>query len=208
MTRRQGRPCVDCLAEIPVELEGTETGRKIAGRRPAPFPGPRCASHNRDAVKAAKDRAHDRRVCRLFGLQPGEYAEILEAQGGRCFICQTATGKAKRLAVDHDHACCPELPACGKCVRGLVCGWCNQHIVGRLRDDVDAARRLVFLLGPLRLGSVLIARRAARVALADQGGRLGPLAGEWPGVGVPIAHKRAETVVGDVRDTPADPITL
>lgn len=150
-----------------------------AGPRPATFPGPRCATHNRAAVKAAKDRAHDRSVCRRFGLYPGEYAEILAAQGGRCFICQRATGKAKRLAVDHDHKCCPELPACGNCVRGLVCGWCNEHVIGHLRDNVLAARRLLVLLGGGGVGPVLRARRAARAILADQDGRLGPLADEW-----------------------------
>lgn len=175
-----GKRCADCAPDAPL--------------RPAPFPGPRCATHHRAAVKAAKDRAHDRRVCRLYGLQPGEYAEILEAQGGRCFVCGWATGKAQRLSVDHDHACCPELPACGKCVRGLVCRPCNRDVLGRLRDNLDAARRLAFLLGPVKVGAVLIARRAARAALVDQGGRMGPLAGEWLGPGVPIAHSGSEPI--------------
>ena len=207
MTAAKRRLCVDCLSADPVELEGGAVLVPIASRRPAPHPGPRCATHHRDAVKAAKDRAHDRMVCRKYGLQPGEYAEILAAQGGVCFACGWATGKAQRLSVDHDHACCPELPACGKCVRGLVCRPCNREVLGRIRN-ADAARRLVYMLGPVTVGAVLIARRAARAALVDQGGRMGPLTDEWPGAGVPIAHKRTETGIGAGRDTPIDPITL
>lgn len=191
---KPAKRCKDCAPDAPL--------------RPATYPGPRCATHHRAAVKAAKDRAHDRMVCRVYGLQPGEYAEILAAQGGVCFVCGWATGKAQRLTVDHDHRCCPVTPACGKCVRGLVCRPCNREVIGRIRDNVDAARRLVFMLGPVTVGMVLESRRAARAALVEQGGRMGPLAGEWPGVGVPIAHKGAETGKGADGDTPTKRVTL
>jgi hypothetical protein len=56
-------------------------------------------------------------------LQPGDYDRLYASQSCRCFICQRATGKRKRLAVDHDHSS-------GE-VRGLLCGPCNHDLIGR-----------------------------------------------------------------------------
>ena len=95
-------------------------------KRPAPHPGPRCATHHRMYRKVQKERAHDLSVGRVYGLAPGEYTRLYEEQGGRCYICHLATGKTKRLAVDHDHRT-------GK-VRGLLCSPCNRYI-GWIRDD-------------------------------------------------------------------------
>lgn len=40
-----------------------------------------------------------------------------------CSICGEAEGS---LAVDHDHACCPQKKkSCGDCVRGVLCSDCN-----------------------------------------------------------------------------------
>ncbi|WP_424923390.1 endonuclease VII domain-containing protein [Actinocrispum wychmicini] len=62
-------------------------------------------------------------------------------QGGRCAICQRATGRGKRLAVDHNHAT-------GE-VRGLLCKPCNRDVLGHLRDDVSAFERaIVYLTDP------------------------------------------------------------
>lgn len=69
-----------------------------------------------------------------------QYWQLYEYQGGHCYLCQRATGKRKRLAVDHDHACCPTTPTCGRCTRGLCCGTCNK-MFGHLRDDPAAFLR-------------------------------------------------------------------
>lgn len=42
-----------------------------------------------------------------------EYRALYRAQGGACYVCRKAKGKARRLGVDHDHVT-------GE-VRGLVC---------------------------------------------------------------------------------------
>ena len=68
-----------------------------------------------------------------YGLTPEQYWALYEAQGGVCYICERATGKTKRLAVDHSHE--------SGYVRGLLCGICNK-ILGHLRDDWLAAYRL------------------------------------------------------------------
>lgn len=40
------------------------------------------------------------------------------------------------LALDHDHACCPNSHSCGSCLRGLLCVRCNSGI-GYLGDDAE-----------------------------------------------------------------------
>ena len=109
------RRCKDCDPKRPV--------------RPAPFPGPRCATHNREFKRRQKKNNHEQMVGRVYGLPAGGYAELYKQQGGKCAICQRATGATKRLAVDHDHST-------GK-VRGLLCSVCNQFL-GYLRDDPAA----------------------------------------------------------------------
>lgn len=85
---------------------------------------------------------------RVYGVGPARYAAIYVAQGGRCAGCQRATGATKRLAVDHDHACCPGPTSCGACVRGLLCGPCNQ-LLGHFRDDPQTFLRLAnYLINP------------------------------------------------------------
>jgi hypothetical protein len=71
-----------------------------------------------------------------------EYHELLEYQDGRCFICHRRP-QSKRLAVDHDHSCCPGPTSCGRCIRGLLCRSCNRDVVGGLREDLEAFRRAI-----------------------------------------------------------------
>lgn len=130
------RRCKDCAAE------------EVATKRAVPHPGPRCATHHRRVVAERREREHERKVCANFGLKPGDYKRLYEAQGGKCAVCQVATGKARKLAVDHDHRCCPGKTSCGKCVRGLICSNCNRDI-GRRRDDPEAFFRAgLYLINP------------------------------------------------------------
>lgn len=110
--------CVDCVAE------GITTARKIAsGTRK-----PRCSTHTRAAKKRAQLNAHGRKTQTTYGMPPEAYWALYEAQGRKCAIagCR-ATGKVKRLAVDHDHDT-------GE-VRGLLCGPHNQFFG---RNGVEA----------------------------------------------------------------------
>jgi hypothetical protein len=68
-------------------------------------------------------------------LTPERYHAILEAQGGVCAICK-APPNGKRLAVDHDHACCPGEKTCGECIRGLLCDNCNWWL-GLIDDNLS-----------------------------------------------------------------------
>ena len=90
--------------------------RKVCGR---------CAPK---VAKEASDRAHRTSVAALYNIEPGDYDGLYAHQVGRCAICRRATGKRRRLSVDHDHAS-------GQ-VRGLLCRPCN-NMLGHARDDPE-----------------------------------------------------------------------
>lgn len=85
-------------------------------------------------------------IRRNYSLTSEQYYYILECQGGVCAICSCLPssernhGKSK-LSVDHDHSCCPG-KSCGKCVRGLLCNYCNNGIA-RFSDNSDLMRSAV-----------------------------------------------------------------
>lgn len=98
--------------------------------RPAPKPGPRCVTHDRERRRALRASTHEKRVQAVYGLPPGAYGALGRSQGGTCAICGPWTGRngsgRRRLAVDHDHRS-------GE-VRGLLCSDCNQ-MIGWARDN-------------------------------------------------------------------------
>lgn len=75
-----------------------------------------------------------------YGITLARYNEMLAEQGGACAICRQRPD-GQRLAVDHDHSCCPTAKkSCGKCVRGLLCARCNRGI-GYFDDDSAMLKR-------------------------------------------------------------------
>lgn len=80
-------------------------------------------------------------MLKTYGLSPEEYWAIYDFQGGKCYICQRASGVKRKLSVDHCHAT--------GVVRGLCCQPCNRNVLGHLRDDIEAlARAIIYLLFP------------------------------------------------------------
>lgn len=75
-----------------------------------------------------------------FGITLAEYNALLDKQGGVCAICGGQSLDGSRLAVDHDHRCCPGKRSCGQCVRGLLCGECNRALA-KFHDDPAMLRR-------------------------------------------------------------------
>ena len=125
MAEQPGHVCVDCVADPP------KTVRPVvnpAARKP------RCATHLKSETTRRRKQSRARQVERTYGISDEDNHELFLLQGGRCWLCQKATGATKSLAVDHDHVTCE--------VRGRLCGPCNQFI-GKLGDDPEAARRLV-----------------------------------------------------------------
>ena len=125
--------CKDCWIEF---WTGDGTGL-FPPKRDAPFPGPRCYTHDRVKRREDKRKSAERRDESVYGLLPGGHEQLMAIQGGKCAICQIATGASRRLSVDHDHAT-------GR-VRGLLCRPCNT-LLGHLRDDTKAIQRAYFYL--------------------------------------------------------------
>lgn len=104
-------------------------------------PGPRCAEHARAFKAQTRTASHGRWIQSTYGLTLDEYQAIYESQGGKCAICRRATGRSKRLSVDHDHRT-------GE-VRGLLCTVCNRDVLGHLRDSIASLLRAVrYLMNP------------------------------------------------------------
>jgi hypothetical protein len=75
-----------------------------------------------------------------YGLSRADIARILHAQDHKCAICLRDI--SRRYVVDHDHACCPGIRSCGKCVRGFLCDTCNLGI-GAFQDDTPRMQAAV-----------------------------------------------------------------
>jgi hypothetical protein len=107
----------------------------------------RCVTDWRAERKARRAATHDKRVQRVFGLEPGQYDALLASQGGTCAVstCRANGGGKRALAVDHDHKCCPGKTSCGKCVRGLLCSRHNQMLADAF-DNPETLMSLAFYL--------------------------------------------------------------
>jgi hypothetical protein len=125
------------LHELPKPPAKPRATFKVKGKE---VPAGRCATHYRAERMRRRNHAHHKMTQNNYGLSAGEYDELKEFQGGACAICQRATGKTKRLAIDHDHTCCPGKTSCGECVRGLLCSLCNS-MLAHARDDPTFFRR-------------------------------------------------------------------
>lgn len=65
------------------------------------------------------------------------YAELKTKNS--CDICGE---QGSRLVFDHDHVCCPDGRACGKCIRGVLCNGCNS-VLGHSRDSKETLHRAI-----------------------------------------------------------------
>lgn len=113
-----GKPCVRCSGR---------KGDKYVDHK-------YCGNCARVISKEASANAHGRALERRYGITREIYWALFDFQGGHCFICQRATGKSRRLTVDHNHA--------NGEVRGLLCRPCN-NLLGLFRDDPEAFLRAV-----------------------------------------------------------------
>lgn len=109
-------------------------------------------AYNKAHPQDAGRRAWESTLRNGFNMTPEQYGLVLDEQGGMCAICGrlpgARTNTKRRLVhfhVDHDHGCCPAKKSCGKCIRGLLCGPCNQFL-GLIKESVGTARRIVLYL--------------------------------------------------------------
>lgn len=80
-----------------------------------------------------------------YGISLDEKDAMLAAQGGVCAVCGTDEPKGHGWVTDHDHACCPTVESCGKCIRGILCNNCNLAL-GHAKDSVERLTALIAYL--------------------------------------------------------------
>lgn len=81
---------------------------------------------------------------RKFGISKTKAAQML--MNAVCAICGTENPKNKKgFHFDHDHSCCSESPACGNCVRGVLCHKCNA-VIGFANDDPEILKAAISYL--------------------------------------------------------------
>lgn len=98
---------------------------------------------------------------RKYGITSDEYRALYYAQGGACYVCRKATGRTRRLGVDHDHLT-------GE-VRGLVCTGsisamtCNRLIAIYGREQL--LRAVAMLSDPPPARAILARMRSGETRL-------------------------------------------
>lgn len=141
--RDRGRPdgraqyCKPCSAANTIKYRTVISPELYRARKKAEF------GRNRETY-----RRH--RLKKSFGLTLEEYRDMVEAQGGVCYICKRPEvtdrrGRVIDLAVDHDHAT-------GQ-VRHLLCGNCNKGL-GNFQDSPELLASAILYLRSHRLRAV------------------------------------------------------
>jgi hypothetical protein len=104
-------------------------------------------SQCRKCTRASHDplKQRDRHLRRRYGITLEEMTALLAEQGG-CATCGSTTSGGKNWHVDHDHSCCDDRTSCGKCVRGVLCHFCNLAL-GAIRDSPETLRNMIEYLG-------------------------------------------------------------
>lgn len=143
------KPCARCMGR---------KGEKYAASK-------YCGNCTHAINKQRSADAHARALERRYGITREDYWDLYHYQGGTCYICRRATGKTKRLTVDHDHKT-------GQ-VRGLLCSVCN-NILGHFRDDPTAAERIIEYLKTPPFPRMISAKRSTTNGAPDVGDRGDP----------------------------------
>lgn len=106
------------------EAESSARGRRWREAHPEEYD-----AYHRQYRQDHRRERQDAERFRLYGLRPGEFDEILEAQGGGCAVCKAKSPGGKGTwCVDHEHVDgYRQLSPEGKRrrVRGLLCHPCN-----------------------------------------------------------------------------------
>lgn len=82
------------------------------------------------------------------GITPAGKQAMLDAQGGRCYLCGVPLAYDEAV-IDHDHRCCSDVTrsgrhrttSCDYCRRGLACTSCNT-LIGLAGDDPEQLTRI------------------------------------------------------------------
>lgn len=130
--------CNDCRSNRKNDTDRAKSQRWRENNREAYI------AYQRNYHQARKDDPEYRRMRRenmvryTYGIEQAEVDALIEAQGGKCAICQgDRNGAGKRLHIDHCHDT--------RKIRGMLCSKCNTA-VGLLDDDPARAEAVAAYL--------------------------------------------------------------
>jgi Fe-S cluster biogenesis protein NfuA len=112
--------------------------------------------HYQENKQAYKDKArayealHGGRQALSHHISADCLREMYAKYDGMCWSCR----ERPATAIDHDHRCCPGTTSCGRCVRGLLCHWCNAGI-GLLGDTSGGVEKAVQYLTEYSSGATI-----------------------------------------------------
>lgn len=116
--------CTKCRIDMPTTEFGRDNRRKsgLQAWCRACYRKSRNLRYMQDAEfrGAARERAWETRLKRLYKINAEQYWTLWTEQGGYCAICLRRCPSGQRLAVDHCHGT-------GR-VRGLLCICCNTNL--------------------------------------------------------------------------------
>jgi len=76
-----------------------------------------------------------------YGITETEYNKLLDYSDNKCYICGNPP-KTRALNIDHDHRQEKKLKkegkSLGRSVRGILCFWCNSHLISKTGDKENA----------------------------------------------------------------------
>lgn len=86
---------------------------------------------------------------RRYGLTREDLFYMWLYQGGRCLVCSDRI-EIDTCHIDHDNSCCSkeitrQRRCCGECVRGMLCGSCNQGL-GNFKDSITRLKGAIAYL--------------------------------------------------------------
>ena len=93
---------------------------------------PHAKARRRAWDAANQHKRRDKALCYKYGLQPGEFEKLLEAQDRKCAICRGDKPRGRNWHVDHDHET--------GLFRGILCKPCNTAL-GSFGDTVEGVQR-------------------------------------------------------------------
>jgi hypothetical protein len=130
-----------------IELDGNyEPGNCRWQQGPTRRPERRKPEPRKDKKSRLRDDPEYSRwmhIRQRYGLGRDDFADLLAAQDGQCYLCGEPldVDRPRTIHIDHDHSCCRGSKSCGDCVRGLACEPCNKGI-GTFGDDPERMRRV------------------------------------------------------------------
>jgi hypothetical protein len=142
----QCKPCVreyDLKEHDPKRVFDRKTqGTKIQCRWCKEYLNKKEFGKSKTYCKQCSNKVGHMQNLKRYGLTAEQYIDMSNAQNNVCKICGNEEKQNRRLSVDHDHSCCAGSNSCGKCIRGLLCAYCNKTL-GMVKDDIQTLQKMI-----------------------------------------------------------------